>query len=184
MITVKAHHLDYYYLVSAIPEHQEYKEKLLNYFDGIPESTNEEKNGYVRITKYDFLLLHEEGNRPWIDWFTPVLTSFLQKFPVEIGYQNPVIEAMWFQQYNYKDMHNWHLHNGANWAGIYYVEVPDNSVITDYVDPFTRVRKQFECKEGDVVIFPASLQHSSPINLTSGRKTVVAFNLNFQWIAD
>ena len=183
MIKVTAHHLDGFYLVASIPEHEQYKDRLLRFFSSVPDSKNEDAEGYVRITKYDYMLIHEDGNRPWLDWFQPIMTAFLQKFPRKIGYQNPVIETMWFQQYGNSDMHNWHLHNGCNWAGIYYVEVPDSSVITQFINPFTKEISQFRAKEGDVVIFPAHLQHSSPTNLTDGRKTIVAFNLNFQWIS-
>ena len=61
--------------------------------------------------------------------------------------------------------------SNLNFSNVYYLECPD-SYVTEFKD------FNIECKEGDILSFPAFLPHRSPIIDKEERKTVIAFNTN------
>jgi uncharacterized protein YjlB len=78
----------------------------------------------------------------------------------------------WFQQYKKNSFHGWHTHANAHFANVYFVECPkDNqTMFRDF---------KIDCKEGDIISFPAFLPHCSAPLQSEQRKTIVSFNSNF-----
>ena len=66
-----------------------------------------------------------------------------------------------------------------NLASIYYVELPDESLITILKDPETGKEVIPDVKEGQILTFGADILHKSPRNLTNTRKTVIPYNIMF-----
>ena len=66
-----------------------------------------------------------------------------------------------------------------NLASIYYVELPDESLITILKDPDTGEEIIPDVKEGQILTFASDILHKSPRNLTNNRKTVIPFNIMF-----
>jgi len=176
-----AHPVTMAYYVTQMPYHQDNKKTILDMIADVPrglKTHTSEDDGYQRITKYDYLLVNTEDNRPWVDFVKPKINDVLKSMPNELFWSNPVIQALWFQQYEVNDMHDWHPHAGSNWAGIYYLEAPEKLHITEFVEPFTNGINSFSAQEGDIVLFPAQIFHRSAPNATSSRKTVIAFNFD------
>ena len=67
-----------------------------------------------------------------------------------------------------------------NLASIYYVELPDESLITILKDPETGKEIIPDVKEGQILTFGADILHRSPRNFTDSRKTVISFNVEFK----
>lgn len=169
------------YFVRKMPYHLQNKQLILDMIanvEKIPETITKSDDRYQRITKYDFLLVDTIGNRPWVDFVTPKILNVLNTMPQDLGWAIPEIRAIWFQQYNTKDHHQWHPHCGCNWAGIYFLEASEPSHVTQYIEPFTQKLFAFNAEEGDIIIFPAQLLHRSSEFLTANRKTVIAFNFD------
>jgi hypothetical protein len=169
------------YYVTQMPYHKENKQTILDMIADVPrnfQTQTPEEDNYQRITKYDFLLVNPEHNRPWVDFVKPKIIDVLRGMPNSLFWSNPVVQALWFQQYEQNDTHDWHPHAGANWAGIYYLEAPEKEHITQFVEPFTNNIYAFNAQEGDIVFFPAQIFHRSAINSTNQRKTVIAFNFD------
>ena len=66
-----------------------------------------------------------------------------------------------------------------NLASIYYVELPDESLITILKDPETGEEIIPDVKEGQILTFASDILHRAPRNLTNSRKTAIAFNIMF-----
>lgn len=167
------------YMVRKMPNHESLKPVLLSLIQSAEfESKKDPSNNLERINKYDFSLLGEE--RPWSSLFSEYINGFMGSLPDSILYKNAEMRGVWFQQYEGGDFHHWHPHPGSNFSGIYYLELPDQEYATEFIEPFnTAIVKKFKASEGDVVLFPASLIHRSPVNTSNKRKTIVAFNFDF-----
>lgn len=166
-------------MVRKMPNHDALKPVMLSLIQSAEyESKKDLSNNLERINKYDFSLLGED--RPWSSLFSEYINGFMASLPDSILYKNAEMRGVWFQQYESGDYHHWHPHPGSNFAGIYYLELPDQEHATEFVEPFnTSLIRRFNVSEGDVVLFPASLLHRSPINDSKKRKTVIAFNFDF-----
>ena len=82
----------------------------------------------------------------------------------------------WFQQYKKKDFHTWHIHGGCNFSCVYYVDIDDNCSKTTFrlLDG-----SEFDVavKEGDVLVFPSYMPHTSKPNKSNKTKTIISFNM-------
>jgi len=95
------------------------------------------------------------------------------------------IKAMWFHQMFQNDYMDWDNHFYAQWACVYYVELPDPSMATEFIHPDTEQEFQpVNAKAGDLVIFPSFLLHRSPFITDTRRKTVIAWNMDIACLYD
>ena len=79
---------------------------------------------------------------------------------------------MWFQVYREGDKHETHTHPHAHFTNVFYINLPDKKLTTE-------IRKiNHDCKEGDIITFPAYYEHGSPINTNKQPKVIISFNIN------
>jgi len=88
------------------------------------------------------------------------------------------IHNFWFQQYQKNDNHGWHTHGGCQWSLIYFVELPNKDISTEFYDTDAQQIIQPEVQEGDIIIFDSKAPHRSPKNTTDSRKTIISANLS------
>ena len=87
---------------------------------------------------------------------------------------------MWFQQYFENDIHKWHTHKYTNFTCVYFVEMIENNQKTLIKNFGSDELIDYNAEEGDIIIFPGLLSHSSPIIKTNNRKTIISFNLDIR----
>ena len=131
-----------------------------------------------RVSKLDWSKGHDL-TRPWVKIFFPNFDITIKNFIKGLGYNNYVIDAIWYQQYLEGDTHGWHTH-GKTYTGVYYLEFPDKSSRTELYSPFNFKKHTIKAKEGDIIIFPSHWIHRGPCN-TSKRKTIVYFNFEIDF---
>lgn len=121
-------------------------------------------------------------DRPWVKILYPFIQKHFNKCAKKLGFENCYIRSLWFQQYEKYNLHHWHTHE-QNYTGVYYLELPKLSPLTELVDP-CNIKNKFKIKaqEGDIVIFPSFIIHSSGKILNNFQKTIVSFNLDFDKI--
>jgi len=159
-----------------VKEHHTIKENLLKIFDDMKE---EYINGVDIISKTDWST-SKDMNKEYIRYFIPKITPYINNISNQIEAHDCKIIDIWYQQYNKNDTHNWHIHGGVNWANIYFVELPETSVSTQFYDVVNkRILKNIDIKEGDLITFPANTIHRSPKNKTTKRKSIISFNCDF-----
>ncbi len=120
--------------------------------------------------------------RPYWNYLKPHLDEHVIKVYSELQYNSLTYDNYWFQQYVTNDFHDWHVHGVTNWTNIYYVELPNNEVKTEVISPENYSVFVPEVEEGCILTMPAMLKHRSPKNTTTGRKTVVVFNISSEYI--
>jgi len=87
---------------------------------------------------------------------------------------------MWFQQYFKNDIHSWHTHKYTHFTCVYFVEMTDSSQKTLIKNFGSDNLLEYEAEEGDIIIFPGFLSHSSPLINTDNRKTIISFDLDIE----
>lgn len=171
-INVSIHPIVSTYSIVSMLEHQSVKQKLLKIIDETPSD-----NSNPDISKVDWAQ-GSHGDRPWIVLIKPIIDSYLKILGHANGYENATITDLWYQQYQKKDKHDWHIH-GQQMVGVYYTELPEDCPITELVSPYLHNTKIVpNIKEGDILIFPSSIVHRAPL-VKSGRKTIISWN--FHW---
>lgn len=170
-------HIGLPYVVSALSDHNHIKNDLLNHFSNIdlPTEIPEQK---VIISNTDWYQDRWNKEKCWYQFFKPFLFSYLDSLILELGYDRYTLKEIWFQQYCQNSEHNWHVHDGCNFANVYYLELDKDSPATEFKNPVTGQTFFIEVKEGDIITFPSSLIHRSPKNHSQHRKTIVSWNLD------
>ena len=161
-----------------IADHHKYKDQILDLIK--INSMGYIKKGDVVdiISDYDLSRNHP---RPYLSLVTDRVIDCLVDFKdISDFYKGVEISCFFFQQYMKEQYHGWHVHADCQYNGVYYLDLPEGSPKTEYMDPFTNNICQLDVKEGDVVAFPSFLVHRAPPNPISSLKTIISFNFNFK----
>ena len=163
--------------------HQKIKKNILKLIEESNSDTFKYEDFYYNdsIKKLDWNN-SKTADRLWVKILYPFLQKHFDKCAKKLGFENCYIRAVWFQQYKKDNLHNWHTHE-QNYTGVYYLELPKLSPLTELVDPCNIKNKfKIKAKEGDIVIFPSFVIHRSGKILNDVQKTIVSFNLEFEGI--
>ena len=154
-------------------------------------------SSHISKTNWQDEIFGEEWAQIWPHFLSPedqirVVNSIKNNYPDRDWSSGEVTES-WFNQYiaEYGSEHPWHHHAESerkagqknpciNLASIYYVELPDESLITILKDPETGKEIIPDVKEGQILTFASDILHKSPRNLSNTRKTVIPFNIMFE----
>lgn len=165
-------------IIKRFSAHDDLKLKLLKEFNILKKIESPYNNSeFVDIKKGDW---EERWNkdRDWCKIFQKNLMIYLDNIIDDLGYSSYLIKEIWYQQYTNESFHTWHVHDGSLWSNIYYLELTDDSLVTEFIDPITKKVIKFNVKEGDIITFPSQLIHRSPKNLSNTRKTIISWNLD------
>ena len=170
---MKFYDLKSFYIITDIKEHQENKDKLLSLIDDMEDSS------YNDISKTDWHL-PKETPRPYLDLFYPILEPYMIKMTERLELSGWKIHNGWFQQYGKHDVHDWHIHDCVNYANVYFLNLPDENVKTQFYDITERkIMNEVNVREGQLLTFPAHIKHRSPPNTSDSVKTIISFNSDF-----
>ena len=118
--------------------------------------------------------LPKNYKREYLNYFIEVIKPYMDEIALKLYSKDWNIHNFWFQQYLKSDYHHWHTHGASNFTNVYFVEIPDKSLITEIYK-----HKKLNIEEGDLLTFPAYFYHRSPINKLNKRKTIISFNSSF-----
>jgi hypothetical protein len=152
-------------------ENNDYHKKIfLDALDKTQSSYHKEEGRHKVKTDYK----QSNANTAYVNYFLQnILSNFKKNILKFWNVSSFGIHDAWFQQYEKGDFHGWHTHPGCNLSGIYYIELPDSNMATQFKTFSTDI------KEGEIIIFPSYLKHSSPL-FNEGRKTILSFNLSLE----
>ena len=163
-----------FHKIFNVDEHQYIKPMILKEIDNF--TIKHIKNKEDSITKTDWQI-NKYVPRTYFKYLDTFIQTTYFDFIKSIGASQLKINNIWFQKYQINDTHNWHCHPGTHFSNIYYLELPENTLKTEFKNP-SDIEKTFcfDVKEGDILTFPGWYIHRSPIVKTDSRKTVVVFN--------
>jgi hypothetical protein len=166
------------YVISEFKAHKELKAKLL---DAISKTKcteiNEPETGEV-ISRTDWRINEVRDGAGYFHILKPYLDEHLNEVYSALHYNSAKYNGVWFQQYHKLDRHTFHRHDHTHWTNVYYLELPSDAPGTTMLDPFD-YKTEFtpDVYEGYILTTPSILTHCSKPNISSKRKTVIAFNI-------
>ena len=183
MINLDLSKLSYFHAISNFERHDEMKSSLLKKIecaDNIPMKwVDGQYNDSIHRCDWqnggDF-------SRPWIEPFASALYEHLTLIGEQFHLRTTRIHRLWYQQYQTNDLHGWHVHGGCQFTGVYYLHQPEDAPKTMIIDPLTQGVQTLDIKEGDILIFPSSVVHTSQRNKSDKIKTILSFNFDYEEI--
>lgn len=168
-----------FYIVNEIKEHILIKNHLLNLIQKIPQTPLLEKH-HANISHSDWFSdkNNDDVEKEYLHFFYKIITPYMHEMSKFLCCKSWRVTNGWFQQYTTNDFHNWHLHVNSHYANVYYLELPSKEDKTQIFNVVDKTLINVDVKEGDVLTFPGYFIHRSK-PLIGGRKTVIAFNSNF-----
>ena len=160
--------IDDYIFIERLDNHDELKDQLLDLI------AKQDDAGEPGVSRLDY----REGDnwqREWVQLVMPSIISTVVPMIKSMGYDAMDLTNIWYQQYDSDSRHGWHIHD-TSFSGVYFLELDENSCSTRFCVPTDFNPFQVDAKEGDMILFPSHLFHTSPAN-KGNRKTSIAFNL-------
>lgn len=162
------------------PGHNKIKDKILRLMETHPEAYfidhDEDPEHVGPYTDWD-VQAEDRSDRYYQIFRNHAEDAIMQVVRDEWGVEEAELSNYWFQQYTKNLLHGWHYHFGCLYHYIYYVELPKGTPPT-----LVRLPGGFEftpnVKEGDILIMPSIFEHTSPVNKSDKRKTVIAGNID------
>ena len=164
------------FLIADFEAHYNLKDKILDKIKTMP-NLNMDDQKECTVTKTDWHYDKYEDREYWKVLKKDMHELLLECFDIihldQWSYGN-----CWFQQYYKNDFHGWHRHPESLYNCVYYLELPEDGPKTVFRNPinYNEIITP-EIKEGQVLIFPATISHTSPPNESNSRKTIIAFNV-------
>ena len=154
--------------------HLNIKNTLLELIEKTPSLTISDNRD--QISKSDFYI--KDLEKEYVNFVTPYIKDFLTPSLKIFNIGGFIMKNMWYQQYYKNDIHKWHTHPNSHFACVYYVDMPDNTQKTLVKEFGSNELIKYDAEEGDIIMFPAFLSHSSPLISTDTNKTIISFNLD------
>lgn len=160
-------------------EHKQIKLDLLALIDKTKHYQSLSPKDSDNITTITSLDWNDSNNfdREWVNFFLPYWKDAVGKIKNHMDFKDIYLSNMWFQRYQKGDQHGWHIH-ASHYTGVYYLDFDKDSPKTEIVDPFSKRIKKIRANEGDIVIFPSTFLHRSPINKSNQAKTIISWNFD------
>ena len=93
------------------------------------------------------------------------------------------IKDIWSVSYTKGEYHSPHNHGSIGWAGILYLDLPKDSPVTSYLQPWndiqndTSIYHPVKVVEGQIVIVPQFVTHFSPPNKSTKKKRIISWDM-------
>ena len=117
----------------------------------------------------------DDFDREWVKFICGYLQEELGNVFEDLQWSNARLMDIWFQKYELYDTHGWHTHAG-HYSGIYYVNLNEKSPRTEFINLYTKDIVEFDCNEGDIILFPGLIPHRSKPNTDTEAKWIISFN--------
>lgn len=169
--------IDSFCIINEIKEHKKNKRKLLNLIKEIPLNTLIDSDTHIKHTDWN---LPKETERKYLALFYEIVRPYMNDMMKKLHCSEWRIQNGWFQQYKTNDKHTWHNHPYTNFSNVYFLEMPEKQMQTQFFDIITEKIITFNVKEGDLLTFPGYMMHRSDKIKNKKRKTIISFNSNFE----
>ena len=179
-----------FYIITDIKEHEYYKPQLLDCIGRMPDANIDD--GIEVVSKTDWNL-SVQYRKEYLEIFTRMIDPYLKEMGTKLKCKKGNVSNAWYQVYEEGDKHDWHTHPKANYTNVYYLSLPNQLIKTQLYDVVGEcIVEDIEVKEGQILTFPASVLHRSPVNKiyqpkkfwsfknTVEKKVVISFNSDFE----
>jgi|TARA_B110000977_G_C10785607_1_gene380384 hypothetical protein len=162
------------YYTTPILDFKVKKKKLVNLLKSYPEK----KHGMQTF------FTNRQSNRDGlVEGFTELISKELNMLTQKIKAGISIMDV-WSVTYAKNDYHSPHNHGSTGLAGILYLDLPKDSPITSYIQPWqdyvndTTIFNPLLVTEGEIVIVPQSVLHFSSPNKSINKKRIISWDMN------
>jgi len=165
-----------FYSTPVLNFKNEKKKKLTNLLKSYPE----ERTGIQT-----FSTNRQTDRGGLVEGFTQILGEEFNILTQQIK-KHLSIADIWSVTYSKGDYHSPHNHGSLGLAGILYLDLPEGSSLTHYIQPWNEIENDttiyypLSVTEGTIVIVPQFVQHfSPPHSAKKGKKRIISFDMDF-----
>lgn len=185
--------------LSQVLNHKKIKAICLDYVE-----KEYEKNPSTFVDAWDadvFTTYGKDIDFPWSVIFEEYRNN-IYNFATNINInKNFVVKEAWLNAYKKNQNQEIHEHTPGHFAAIHYIKYSDDHLPTIFLNPYRQVsisnkpefnvdsldcmpqtyiaQSYIKVKEGDLLIFPAFLEHKVPRQKSDNLRVTLSFNFNF-----
>ena len=177
---MKAYNLNNFYYVTDVNDYEKHNKEILSLIDKMPQMNRYEESEIINKSDWG---LPKDYDRPYLEYFYKIVGPYMDKMCYFLNCRYVQIHNGWYNQYIKNDKHNWHNHPNCQFTNVYFVELPEQNLVTQLYDFVNnKVIDTIEIKEGQILSFPSNIIHRSDRNTTDKRKTIISFNTSFDGV--
>ena len=162
---------------------EEKKKKLTKLLESYPEKPIDIKN-WINISSHlqEFTTNRQTDRSGLAEQFSSIMSEEMEDISKSIQ-KSFAIPEIWSISYGKGDYHAPHNHSSIGLTGILYLDLPKDSPVTRYVQPWndivddTVVYIMASITEGDIVIIPSFLMHFSEPNRSNSKKRIMSWDM-------
>ena len=134
----------------------------------------------------DFYTNRQTDTKGLVEGFTEIIKEELTILAEQVFHRNIAITDCWSVSYDKNDLHAIHNHSSTGISGILYLDLPEKSPVTTYVQPWndfisdTTLYNNVPVSEGTIVISPSFVMHFSSPNKSKDKKRVISWDMKIQ----
>lgn len=153
-----------------IPNWVAIKKKVLEEIEEVGGFGVKFKDGSaVSETNYFHQEMFAYGN-----WTAGMIQKFLNHVHEKENILSHFQGHVWHQIYEKGDYHGWHVHGGVNYSSVVYIQLPEGECGTVFRIGDTEY--QAPAKEGEILAFPACIQHRTLPNESDTNRIIMSLN--------
>ena len=132
----------------------------------------------------EFATNRQSNRSGLIESFASIMNEELEFISKEIK-KDFAITEVWSITYDKGDHHTSHNHGSMGITGILYLDLPKDSPITDYIQPWNNYEidtfqyKVVSIAEGDIIIVPSFVLHFSKPNKSNSKKRIISWDMKY-----
>ena len=134
----------------------------------------------------DFYTNRQTDRKGLVKGFADIIKEELTILSEQVFKRNIGITDCWSISYDENDFHSTHNHCSTGISGILYLDLPKESPVTTYIQPWndfisdTTLYSNVPVSEGTIVISPSFVMHFSSPNKTKDKKRVLSWDMRIQ----
>ena len=150
------------------------KKELIELLKSYPEEKKE--------LLQEFVTNRQSNRSGLVENFSSIMNQELKVFSKEIEKDFAIVD-IWSVSYAQGDYHPPHNHSSVGLSGILYLDLPNDSPITNYIQPWNDYASDtvqyhaMPITEGDIIIAPSFIQHFTKPNKTEEIKRIISWDM-------
>lgn len=161
--------------IKRFEQHDLLKDDVLDYIN------HDMKKSNLKTETMDILSdwgTYGTGRKKYWEVMKDAVQQHMHKVLIEeFNYKFFEVGNFWYQQYVEGGKHGWHTHMRTMFTSVYYLEYPEGSPPTQFMNSVTgEILTLDNIEEGDIITFPSFIVHRATENKTKIRKTILSWH--------
>jgi hypothetical protein len=150
------------------------KSQLIDWLKDYPE----EKTGLQKFYTNKQIVKENDYCQKFISIMSHEINLFAKALKSDLE-----VTDVWSVSYKTGDYHTTHSHNSTGMSAILYLDLPSDSPVTTYIQPWSHIKSSktiqlnVDVKQGDIVFVPSFILHFSVPNESMKTKRIISWDM-------